>query len=40
MPIRILIAYDGSPAADAAVVTAGGLFEGSRAHALQPHRGL
>src|SRR4051794_39369439 len=34
MPIRILIAYDGSPAADAAVVVAGGLFEGSRGRVL------
>ena len=34
MPIRILIAYDGSPAADAAVTTAGGLFEGARGRVL------
>jgi len=34
MPIRILIAYDGSPAADAAVATAGGLFVGARGRVL------
>jgi nucleotide-binding universal stress UspA family protein len=34
MPIRVLIAYDGSPAADAAVVTAGSLFKGSRGRVL------
>ena len=34
MPIRLLIAYDGSPAADAAVATAGGLFEGARGRVL------
>jgi nucleotide-binding universal stress UspA family protein len=34
MPIRILIAYDGSPAADAAITTAGGLFPGADGRAL------
>jgi nucleotide-binding universal stress UspA family protein len=34
MPIRILIAYDGSPAAEAAVVTAGGLFAGAHGRVL------
>jgi len=34
MPVSILIAYDGSPAADAAVATAGGLFNGSSGRVL------
>jgi nucleotide-binding universal stress UspA family protein len=34
MPIRILIAYDGSPAADAAVATAGSLFQGASGRVL------
>jgi len=34
MPISILIAYDGSPAADAAVATAGGLFPGAHGRVL------
>jgi nucleotide-binding universal stress UspA family protein len=33
-PTRILIAYDGSPAADAAVTTAGALFAGSHGRVL------
>ena len=34
MAARLLIAYDGSTAAEAAVVTAGGLFAGARGHLL------
>ena len=34
MAVRLLIAYDGSAPAEAAVVTAGGLFAGARGFLL------